>query len=289
LVERLSQRRTKPLSELNFKPQTEYFCQAWGLTLLEPVYPRSYHWVCPVLGPQGQAWVLKLRPPDRACRSEIKTLQDYAGNGSVALVRGDSERGALLLERLEPGSLLSACVEEAESVSITAQVMQQLWQNPPSDQPLLSEWARDFQRLGPACPLPQESWREAEALYWKLCQNAERQVLLHADLHQDNILAVAENRYLAIDPHGRIGDPAFEPAAFLRNYLMTHSNPLALLKERIAIFSRELALPAERIACWGYAQTVLSALWLWEDHGSGMEKELEIAALLRQVWQLLST
>jgi len=41
-------------------------------------------------------------------------------------------------------------------------------------------------------------------------------VVLHGDLHHFNILSSGD-RWLAIDPKGIIGEPEFEPAAYLEN------------------------------------------------------------------------
>ncbi|MGE3726031.1 MAG: aminoglycoside phosphotransferase family protein [Candidatus Sericytochromatia bacterium] len=272
------------------------FCQQWGLTLLEPLYPRSYHWVCPVTGPAGEAWVLKLRPPDRNCQLEIQTLRAYGGRGAARLVDADAERGAILLQRLEPGSLLAEVLlrgEEALAVAFAAQTMVRLWQSLPSGQPSLQAWAEGFARIGPSCPLAPERWQEAQALYLQWSAEPGREVLLHADLHPDNLLLGPDGRYWAIDPHGRVGDPAFEPAAYLRNYLSAHNDPQTCLHQRIQGFAKALALSPTRIAGWGYAQTVLSALWLWEDHAhdptldvmAAMERELQIAGWLSELWQ----
>ena len=65
------------------------------------------------------------------------------------------------------------------------------------------------------------------------------------------------------------------------------------MRLRIQGFAEALALSPTRIAGWGYAQTVLSALWLWEDHAhdtgldvvAAMERELQIAGWLREIWR----
>jgi len=253
-----------------------------------------------VAGPAGEAWVLKLRPPDRDCQLEIQTLRDYGGRGAARLMASDPERGALLLEQLEPGSLLAAVLqsgEEALAVEHAALTMLQLWQSPPSDQPNLQAWAQGFARIGPGCPLAPERWQEAQELYLRWSAEPVREVLLHGDLHPDNLLLGPKGDYLAIDPHGRVGDPAFEPAAYLRNYLTHQPDPVSSLRLRIQGFAEALALSPTRIAGWGYVQTVLSALWLWEDHAhdpahdpaldvmAAMERELQIAGWLRELWQ----
>lgn len=72
-----------------------------------------------------------------------------------------------------------------------------------------------------------------------------------------------------IDPHGVIGDFAFEPSAFLRNHLVSQPHPHKVLNQRIAIFSDILALEAHRIWAWGFAQSVLSLVWCDEDNIDG--------------------
>lgn len=249
-------------------------------------------------GPAGEDWVLKLRPPDRDGLLEIQTLRDYASRGAVRLIDADLERGALLLVRIEPGTVLTEVLlrgDENTAIEQAAQTMRRLWQSLPSGQPSLWDWAKGFARIGPNCPLAPEHWQEAQALYLQWSAEPGRQVLLHGDLHPDNLLLGLEGTYWAIDPHGCVGDPAFEPAAYLRNHLTDQKDPLRCLRERIQGFATALTLSPTRIAGWGYVQTVLSALWLWEDHATdpafdiitAMERELQIAGMLREIWQEL--
>lgn len=94
-------------------------------------------------------------------------------------------------------------------------------------------------------------------------------MLLHADLHHDNVLRGADGRWLAIDPQGVVGEPAYEVTALLRNpypRLLTLDDPDRLVRRRVDQLAEGLAVPAERIRSWGYAQTVLSAVWDTEDN-----------------------
>jgi streptomycin 6-kinase len=100
------------------------------------------------------------------------------------------------------------------------------------------------------------------------------------------VLSGTREPWIAIDPKGVIAELAFETAAMLRNpysKLETCTNLNQLLNARIIILSDELEIEAERIRKWGFAHTVLSAIWSIEDHGTGWEFPMEIAAVLNRI------
>ena len=95
-----------------------------------------------------------------------------------------------------------------------------------------------------------------------------KKVLLHGDLHHDNILKNGDG-WLVIDPNGFIGDPAFEPAAYLCNpipELLQEDNANEIISNRIKLCSTELKIPEQRIADWLYAKAVLCWAWSLEDN-----------------------
>lgn len=89
---------------------------------------------------------------------------------------------------------------------------------------------------------------------------------LHGDLHHDNILR-SPRGWLAIDPKGVSGDPAYEPANAFRNPggagdLIFRPDRIARLADR---FSQSLHQPRSRILGWAAAHCALSILWSRED------------------------
>ena len=67
-------------------------------------------------------------PTGDSLREEAPALRAFAGEGAVRALRADLDRGALLLERAEPGERLRDLVpaRDAEATSIAAAVMQRL-------------------------------------------------------------------------------------------------------------------------------------------------------------------
>jgi streptomycin 6-kinase len=261
-------------------PQLIIACQQrWSLDLSSP-FPLSYNYVIPAVSSTGQQVVLKLGFPNPELHTEIAALRVYNGRGAVQLLDVDPENGILLLERLIPGTSLLQLHDDPLATSITAQVMRDLWRPVPADHsfPSVAKWSDGFKRLrdcfGGGCgPFPTELVEMAEALFAELLPSMSEQVLLHGDLHHENILSAQRRPWLAIDPKGVIGEPAYETGALLRNPLLDildAANPVRLQRRRVDQFSEELDLDRQRILGWGIAQAVLSAClvelrgsWSW--------------------------
>ena len=132
--------------------------------------------------------------------------------------------------------------------------------------------------------MPEALVADAEGLFGELIGSMAEPVLLHGDLHHDNILAAQREPWLAIDPKGLVGEPAYEVGALLRNphlrRLVAAPNVEQTMARRVAQLSEELSLDRERIRGWGLAQAVLSAWSSIEDHGLGWEPAIACAEIL---------
>ena len=116
--------------------------------------------------------------------------------------------------------------------------------------------------------IPDEILSKAKRFRDDLLKSTTREVLLHGDLHHDNILKNS-NGWLVIDPKGFIGDPAFELAAYLCNpipELLQENQPREIIENRINICSAELGIDSRRISDWLYAKSVLCWAWRLEEN-----------------------
>jgi streptomycin 6-kinase len=271
----------------------------WSITVGAP-YTLSYNYVAPATRHDGTLAVLKLGLPDGEAEDQTPALRHYAGHGMARLLEAEPERGAMLLERLEPGTMLATLVptDDARATTIAAEVIRDLWQGPgggapPAGHPFQSidDWAAGMGRMrahfgGGTGPFPRALVEEAEALFADLLASQGAPVLLHGDLHHDNILAAQRAPWLAIDPKGIVGERAYEVGALLRNplpQLFQLPNPGQATARRVAQLSEELGLDRARVRGWGLAQAVLSAWWSVEDHGHGWEGAIACAELLAAV------
>jgi streptomycin 6-kinase len=267
--------------------------QRWSLRLLPLSHQLSYNYIVPALLADGTPVILKAGVPRPELSREIEALRAYGGSGSVMLLEADAEQGVLLLERLLPGQPLTEVADDARATSIAAQVMRRLWRPlaPGHGFKPASQWALGLGRLharfhGGTGPLAPALVARAEALFEELLPSQAEPVLLHGDLHHENILSAQRRPWLAIDPKGVAGEPAYEVGAWLRNpmpQLMAWPDLDGILARRIDQLAEELELDRQRLLGWGLAQAVLSAWWSLEDHGHGWEASMQVAEILAQL------
>ncbi|MCI0395141.1 MAG: aminoglycoside phosphotransferase family protein [Chloroflexi bacterium] len=265
----------------------------WSLQVLPPVANLSYNYVAPAVQAGATPVMLKLGLPNPELLTEIEALRLYQGQGMARLLAADPEQGILLLEQLKPGTPLSQLGDDEQATSIAAGVMRQLWRPLPPGHPFptLARWTAGIQRLriyydGGVGPFPAHLVEMAESLRRELLTSAGDMVLLHGDLHHDNILAATRQPWLAIDPKGVAGEPAYETSVLLYNSLpdpLQASGLEHLLARRVDQLAEEVELDRQRIVGWGVVQAVLSAWWGIEDHGRVWDETLICAEYLARL------
>ncbi len=271
----------------------EYFQDAWSITLHPRSFSLSYHYLVPCQTQEGLDAVLKLGIPNPELSSEIEALRHFRGRGTVRLLKWDRSRGGLLLERIHPGTALIHIKDDPRAAQVSANLSKKLWRPPPSDHsfPTVGDWVRGFQRLreefqGGTGPFPKMLVEKAEAIFVDLLSSMEDTVLLHGDLHHRNILKAQRDPWLAIDPKGVVGEPAYEIGAYLRNpfpEILQEDDIPKLAAQRIEIFADILSLDPSRMIGWGFSQAVLSAWWSYEERSQAWEKWLSIAEGLSEM------
>jgi streptomycin 6-kinase len=251
--------------------------ERWNLTIGAPVGNLSFNYVAPAVLADGTEVIVKTGLTDEF-PSQPEALRHFDGHGMAQLLAYDERDAVMLLERLKPGTSLRAVDDDELAISAAADVMRKIWRPLPQKHypfPTVCDWGKGFARLreqynGRTGPFPPAIFDKAEKLYAELSASMAEPVLLHGDLHQDNILSAEREPWLAVDPKGVIGEPVFETGALLRNFwpdILSIPNPKSLMARRIDQLSAELGFDRKRIYDWGYSQAVLSVLWDVEDKG----------------------
>ncbi len=250
----------------------------WSLTLGEPYDDAMASLAIRASLPDGTPAVLKVQFPDRECEHEAAALRLWDGVGAVRLLDHDPERWALLLERAEPGTLLSRAGPEV-ALGVLVGLLPRLWI--PAREPftaLADEaawWASTLEADWEAAHRPYERALLDQALeiLGSLPPTQGEQVLVHQDLHGDNVVAAAREPWLAIDPKPLVGEREFSVAPIVRSWELGHSKERVL--GRLDRLTADLGLDRERARLWTIAQTVA-----WSTHADPEPRHVQTARWL---------
>ncbi len=192
--------------------------------------------------------IVKLNCDALSLNREAHALEAFAGYGAVALL--DRQQNALLLQRALPGRCLK---NNPKAIEIACAVIEKLHKAPvPKDHPFphIKDW---LSALDKDWKLPQAYIKMAREYKNQLLKTSAPCILLHGDLHQDNILANEED-WLVIDPKGVIGYPIKDVCACVEN-------PDYDLKYIAHYFH----YPLEEVTQWYFVHLLLAACWQVED------------------------
>jgi streptomycin 6-kinase len=200
-----------------------------------------------------------------------ETLRAFDGDGMVRVYESDA--GAVLLERLDPGTELVELVRQGKdetATEILARVILKMAHHaPPSHCPTVLDWAHGFDRYLKTGDrqLPSTLVSQAGELYRSLATSAGSTMLLHGDLHHYNVLFDSSRGWVGIDPKGVVGELEYEVGAILRNPVEQPDflASTATIERRLRLLTDVLHLDYRRALEWSFAQAVLSAIWDVED------------------------
>lgn len=230
----------------------------------------------------GTEAVLKLEKPGQGVAAQAAALAAWNGDGAARLLRLDAGRGALLLERLRPGTplaRLSADGRDAAATEVLAGLMRRLHRPAPAGAVLADAhgWIRAIDACRDAGLEPGLRDR-ALGLYRDLNASARPPLLLHGDLHHGNVLRDGTG-WRAIDPFGAVGEPGFDAGTLLTTpagWLARRRDLAPLLARRVALLAERLGEDPARIAAWGFVVGVLKTVWDIED-GTGAGRQWRAA------------
>ncbi len=252
--------------------------ERWNIKIGAPVDNLSFNYVAPAILAGGAGVMLKVGLTDEF-PSQPEALRHFDGHG---------------MERLKPGTSLRLVEDDEAAISAAAEVMRKIWRPLPPQHypfPTVNDWGKGFTRLrklydGGTGPITSAWFDKAEHLYAELSASMDEPVLLHGDLHQDNILSAEREPWLAVDPKGVVGEPVYETGAILRNFwpdILAIPDPVSLMKRRIDQLATEAGFDRERIYDWGFAQAVLSVIWGIEDTGRAEAEGLFFVEVLNAI------
>jgi streptomycin 6-kinase len=233
--------------------------EEWGLQLSDPYPSGAAGYAVRTELPDGRPAVLKLIYPDRESEHEADALALWDGHGAVQLFARDDDLSAMVIERCEPGTTLAAAGADVALQTLIA-LLPRLWVETGEPFHTLEDEAAWWVGYLP------EQWERSDRTVARglvdaavdaltsLSHSQGQQVLLHQDLHGDNVLAAEREPWLVIDPKPLIGEREFAVAPIVRSFELGHSKRDALY--RLDRLTSELGLDRERARGWTIGQTM---------------------------------
>jgi len=237
--------------------------EEWGLRLGEPYQAGAAGYTVRADLPDGTPAVLKLIYPHREAEHEGEALRVWDGDGAIRLLAYDEARWAMIIERCDPGTLL-AKIDPERALDVLIGLLPRLWKpvgepfRPLADEAMwwIEYLPTEWERAGK--PFERYLLEAAVARLEALASSQGEQVLLHQDLHGDNVLAAQREDWLVIDPKPLVGEREFAVAPIVRDPELGHSRRDVL--HRLDRLTSELGLDRDRARGWTIGQTIAWSL-----------------------------
>ncbi|HEY0247038.1 MAG TPA: aminoglycoside phosphotransferase family protein [Gryllotalpicola sp.] len=225
----------------------------------------------PVVTPTSEVTFVRTRDGSPAVLKIARLPEEQRGNALMAWWPGEASAHvlahigpAVLLERAAgPRSLSELAARDDDAATrVLAETARRLHARPDGKVRAmpLRRWFRDL------IDTPDKRFTDARATALRLFDDPRDEVVLHGDIHHDNVLDFGDDDaplWKAIDPKGLVGESGFDYANLLCNPPGTFAanHEPARLERRAAVVASVTGLPAARVRDWHRAWHALSALW----------------------------
>ncbi|WP_342525564.1 aminoglycoside phosphotransferase family protein [Chryseomicrobium sp. FSL W7-1435] len=188
------------------------------LNTLVPFSNLSYHYVVRAVQNEKSV-VLKVGLPGADFTNELLALQAFANKSVVKVFTVVLDEGYYIMENIVPGeSLYAKFPDTRTNVRIFVEQWRRLHSTAKSSivlakLPGISSW---FETLNYSGDIPEAWLLEARRAQQRLADSNE-DVILHGDLHHENIVWDVSRGFVVIDPKGVIGHAYYDCVQFLFN------------------------------------------------------------------------
>ena len=258
----------------------------WNLSNLE-VFPNlTFNYVLSAVKDKSIPVVLKVGIKHQLLAREAEMLRFFENYGAVRLI--DSCDGALLLQKCVPGYSLMDYFpnDEEKSIEIIANVIKRLHSSSQEQKNLreiisLKELLNELY-LPPK--IAKDYLDKARRFAEFLLETTTENVILHGDLHHDNIIYDdSDQGWKIIDPSGVIGDPVYEYTSFMINpidKIWKCDNALSIIENRLQKFSKIADIDPLRLKQWTFVKAVLCLIWTEDTQN---QDRLELVKLFNRI------
>ena len=276
------------------------------ITRKMPIYENEYKSIFTGQSKEYGPVVVKNDTNISQLKSEYHMLAKLNGNHSCKVYAFDKDKGQLIEERILPGTKLREETSLEKRLEAFTRVFEAIHiavvedsDVSTAENKLLRRQTETYtQWLKKACDFclgrfgeeeknaedeTSKLWRtrakEAYTIARDLFEKYTDRVLLHGDLHHDNLLLRADGGYVFVDPKGVVGPEIFDLPRFILNELDTEytESDAEHIHKVINALCERLDYPKNDVRKLFYMETVLANIWNIEDGLPVNERYMQVA------------
>ncbi len=225
--------------------------------------------------------------------TQMLALKLFQGENFCKLYEYSFEDRVYIMERIMPADTLYKSAPRNERIKIAGEIFKGLHKTdlPDSTFPTYTEWfeaGKEGTKNRKHCEELYQYLDSAERMLADICKKYSRNLLLHGDLHHENILKNENGSYTVIDPKGVIGDPVFDLSRFIldefRDDLSTE--PRDVIFDFVQKLGDSVGIPCEVLLRCLYIETVI---WLFREelaNGESLEECRQLIAYMKVAYEL---
>ena len=229
---------------------------------------------------------------DNGFDNEILALKLFQGKNFCKLYEYSFEDEAYIMERIVPAHTLYESAPRNERIRIAGEIFKGLHKSglPDSAFPAYTEWF-EAGKVGTKnredCEELNQYLDSAERMLADICKKYSRNLLLHGDLHHENILKNENGGYTVIDPKGVIGDPVFDLSRFILDEFRDDltSEPKDEILDFVQKLGEGVGIPCEILLRCLFIETVI---WLFREelaNGESLEECRQLIANMKVAYE----
>jgi streptomycin 6-kinase len=269
---------------MTIQEKKQYAISNLNLSCIETIYENDTKAVYKAGMKSKGNVILKINQNTEELRREYNMLKELNGDGCCVVYKYDLLQGVLLEEQIIPGIVLREEKDLILRINHFADVFRRIHRevNEYGKYENYVDWldrAYDFCINNDVGLKLTKKMKKAREFGREIFEKHPERVLLHGDLHHDNMLLNSKGSYSIIDPKGIIGPSIFDLPRYIMNELHPYINKDGKehIMRVISLIGETLDYSISDIKKLFFMEVILANIWCIEDGQEPNLKDISIA------------